>query len=503
MEIGLRALKQICDRMGMSQEIDSSPLTAEVLSGLSPEARAVIAALVQYYERKLAIAEERIAALEDRLNSLQRKTPKNSSVPPSSQHPHDKPVHAPKEKSPRKPGGQPGHPQRTRPLIPSEECNEVILLTPSACRQCGTELSGNDPEPLRHQVWELPEIKPLVTEYQQQRLTCACCGVSTCAELPSGVPTGQSGPRLIALATLMMAYFRLSKRRTAAFFTMLLNQPCSVGHVVNMQNMGTSALRPCFHELVEALPQQAVVNIDETPTKQQTHKAWLWTFVAAGFTVFGLRLSRGAGILHDWLGLAYEGVVGCDRARMYFYFQWRQWCWAHLKRDFQAISELKGSAAASRAALLGRQLLEVANEMFHHWHRVRDGTLTRRGFKRHANRLQGRLYMVLEEGQRCGHAPTEATCNELFTHFDTLWTFLDHENVEPTNNASERSLRHAVIWRKLSFGTQSVAGSRFVETLLTVVETCRQQNRNVFAFIADAVQRRLQHQPPPSLLPGS
>jgi transposase len=487
----------------MSQNVDSSPLTAEALNGLSPEARALIAALVQYYERKLAAAEERIAALEDRLNSLQRKTPQNSSVPPGNQHPHNKPAPVPKGKSPRKRGGQPGHPQRTRVLIPSEQCAEVILLTPSECRHCGEALSGQDADPLRHQVWELPEIKPIVTEYQRQRLTCACCGVSTCAALPSGVPTGQSGPHLIALATLLMAYFRLSKRRTAAFFTMLLNQPCSVGHVVNMQNLGTSALRPCFHELVEALPQEATLNIDESPTKQQTHKAWLWTFVATSFTVFGLRLSRGAGILHDWVGLDYKGVVGCDRARMYFFFVLRQWCWAHLKRDFQAISELRGSAGATRAAELGRKLLELTQEMFHHWHRVRDGTLTRRGFKRHANRLQGLFYMVLEDGQRCGHAATEATCTELFNHFDDLWTFVDHENVEPTNNASERSLRHAVIWRKLSFGTQSVAGSRFVETLLTVIETCRQQNRSVFAFIADAVQRRLQHQLAPSLLPGS
>ena len=487
----------------MSQDADSSPLNSELLTGLSPEARSVIAALVQYYERKLAVAEQRIAVLEGRLNSLQRKTPRNSSVPPSSQHPHDKPAESPKEKSPRKRGGQPGHPQRTRVLIPTEQCNKVVLLAPSECRHCGVELRGNDPEPLRHQVWELPEIKPWVTEYQQQRLTCRCCGTSTCAQLPSGVPSGQSGPRLIALATLLMAYFRLSKRRTAAFFTMLLNQPCSVGHIVNLQNIGASALRPCFHELVEALPQQPVVNIDESPTKQQTHKAWLWTFVSARFTVFSLRLSRSAGVLHDWLRLDYGGVVGCDRARMYFIFKRRQWCWAHLKRDFQSISELRGSAATARAAEVGRQLLEITKSLFQYWHRVRDGTLTRKGFKRHVNRLQGLCYMALEDAQRCGHAPTEATCNELLNHFDCLWTFVDYEAVEPTNNAAERSLRHGVIWRKLSFGTQSTAGSRFVETLLTVIETCRQQDRPVFSFIADAIQRRFHHRRPPSLLPAS
>jgi transposase len=383
-------------------------------------------------------------------------------------------------------------------LIPSDECDEIVSLKPSACRQCGGALSGDDPQPLRHQVSELPEIRPRVTEYQRQRLTCSGCGVTTCAELPPGVPTGQSGPRLIALATLLMAYFRLSKRRTAAFFTTLLNQPCSVGHVVNLQNLGASALRPCFHELVEALPQQTSLNIDESPTKQQTHKAWLWTFVAATFTVFSLRLSRRATVLHDWLKTDYAGVVGCDRARMYFCLPHRQWCWAHLKRDFQAMSEAHGSAAE-----IGRRLLELTRELFHHWHRVRDGTLSRTGLKRHTNRLQGLVYLALEDGQRCGHAPTAATCTELLDHFDSLWTFVDRDGVEPTNNAAERSLRHAVIWRKLSFGTQSIAGSRFVETLLTVIETCRQQKRPAFTFITEAIQRRLNHQLAPSLLSGS
>lgn len=484
----------------MSQDVDSPPLDEEVLSRLSPEARGLVAALVQFYERKLAVAEARIAALEEQLRSLRPKTPQNSSVPPGSQHPHAKPVSVPKDKSSRRRGGQPGHAQHVRPLIPSEDCDEVVSLEPSACRLCGEVLTGDDPQPLRHQVYEIPEIKPLVTEYQQHRLACARCGVTTCAALPEGVPTGQSGPRLIALATLLMAYFRLSKRRTAAFFTTLLNQPCSVGHVVNLQNLGTSALRPCFHELVEALPKQASLNIDETPTKQQTRKAWLWTFVADTFTVFNLRLSRNAAVLHDWLRLDYDGVVGCDRARMYFCFSRRQWCWAHLKRDFQAMSEASGSAAACRAATLGQRLLHVTRELFEHWRDIRDGTQTRAEFQQHANRLQSLVYMALEDGQRCGHAPTAGTCTELFHHFDMLWTFVDHEGVEPTNNAAERALRHAVIWRKLSFGTQSAAGSRFVETLLTVIETCRQQQRPALAFITEAIQSRLNHKPAPSLL---
>ena len=138
---------------------------------------------------------------------MQGKTPQNSSLPPSTQHPHAKPPSR-KRKSKKKRGGQPGHPKHERPLIPTEQCDEVYSLKPTECRRCDEKLSGNDPEPLRHQVWELPEIKPHVTEYQRHRLTCACCGETTCAELPPGVPQGQSGPRLMAFTALLMAYYR-------------------------------------------------------------------------------------------------------------------------------------------------------------------------------------------------------------------------------------------------------------------------------------------------------
>lgn len=468
--------------MGMSLP---SSITAEQLATLPPDIQALVRSLIDHYERK-------IAELEARLN----KTPQNSSLPPSSQHPHAKPP-TKQSKSKKKRGGQPGHTKHERPLIPTKECDDVETLKPAECRCCGTKLAGRDPEPLRHQVWELPAIEPHVTEYQRHRLACPSCGETTCAELPSGVPTSQAGPRLVALTALLMGCFRQSKSRTALFLSTVLQQPCSTGWVVKLQNQATDALRPAYDELVSQLPNQPILAMDETPTKEATAKSWLWTYVAAAFTVFAVRASREATGVTDLLGPSFEGVVHCDRARMYLSLSRLQWCWAHLKRDFQALID----SDDHQVKRLGHDLMRPTREMFRLWARYRDGTLTRRGWKRLMGPVQQEINDLLLRGVFSGNGRLIGMCQELYDHRDWLWTFLDVEGVEPTNNASERALRHAVIWRKLSFGTQSAKGSRFVETILTVVETCRQQARNVFDFLTNALQARLEAKSAPSLLP--
>jgi len=347
-------------------------------------------------------------------------------------------------------------------------------------------------------VWELPEIKPHVTEYQRHRLGCPCCGETTCAELPAGVPPGQSGPRLMAFSALLMAYYRQSKRRTAEFLSTLLGQPCSAALTVKMQTQVTTALRPSYEELAAQLPTQEQLSIDETATKEENGKAWLWAFVARAFTVFAVRATREATALTDLLTETFCGIVTCDRAKMYWLVKRLQWCWAHLKRDFQALID-SGDHQAKR---LGYDLRRMTCKLFEHWANYRDGTITRAALLRRMAPVRREVERLLLRGAQSGNPKMQGMCRELYDHRDWLWTFLRHEGVEPTNNASERSLRHAVIWRKLSFGTQSAGGSRFVETMLTVIETCRQQRRNAFAFVSAAVEAHLAGQPAPSLLSG-
>jgi len=464
-------------------------VTEEVIARQTPEAQAIIRLLLA----RIAELEGRLAELEARLGM----SPRNSSLPPSSQHPHAKPA-PPRPKSKRKPGGQPGHPKAERALIPSEQCAGVVVCKPEECRRCGQPLAGEDPAPWRHQVCELPEIKPLVTEYRLHRLKCPCCSTSTSGELPPGVPRSQAGPRLVALTALLMGCFKQSKRRVALFLEQVLNQPCSPGWVVKLQDQATAALTPAYEQLARRLPDEAVLGIDESPTKEAQGKAWLWTFVAGAYTVFALRATRAATVLRELLTEAYDGVVNCDRAKMYWKVGRPQWCWAHLKRDFQALIDHPDT----RVKRLGHDLMRPTKRLFRHWARCRDGTLSRAATLALLQPIRQEIDSLLLRGACSGQAKLVGMCKPLYAHRAWLWTFLEVEGVEPTNNASERALRPAVIWRKLSFGTQSARGSRFVETILTVVETRHRQSRNSFEYLTEALQAHFAGQEPPSLLDG-
>jgi transposase len=468
-----------------------APISTDLWDTIPTAAQAAVLDLFAVLQATIAGLETRVAALE----AQQRKDSTNSSKPPSTDHPHAKPLRA-KPKSRRLAGGQPGHTKYERPLLPVEQCRTVIPCVPTACRRCGVALTGTDPEPLRHQVWELPEIQPVVTEYQRHRLICRC-SCSTCGDLPSGVPTGQAGPRLIAFSALLMACFRQSKRRAALFLGMILNQPASAGWLVALQKRAAEAVLPAYDELAAALPTQSVLHLDESPTKEGRAKGWIWTFVAHCFTVFACRLSRAATVPTHFLGAAFVGLIHCDRGRMYWAFGRLQYCWAHLKRDFKSLTESRCGVTRR----LGHDLLRPTKELFALWQKVRDGTLSRAAFGDQIQPLRQRVENVLLRGYF--DARVRGFCTDLYEHRERLWAFVTVAGAEPTNNAAEQALRHAVIWRKLSFGTQSASGSRFVERLLTVIETCRRQNRDVFAWLIAAVQAHLAGLPTPSLLPGA
>ena len=423
--------------------------------------------------------------LRERLNL----NPRNSSLPPSSEHPHAKPDPPPdpdpKQKK-RKRGGQKGHPKHERTLIPTDECQQMVPCIPGECACCGEKLSGTDPDPDRHQVWDVPEVKPQVTEYQQHTLTCLTCGSQTKAGLPEGTPEGQFGPQVIALVALLSGQFRQSKRQVREFLQSVFCFPISLGQVCRLQQRASEAIAPAYEELRQALPRSDVINLDETPWKEDRQRLYLWGAETPEFSVFQID-KRTKEVAQNLLE-GFTGVLGTDRFGSYDWVnsQQRQLCWAHLLRDFQGMIDRGGESLR-----VGEGLQATAVNLFRQWHRLKSGEIQRATFRHHVIRFQGEVYYWLEEGiHHCDQKKTAGQCQHIWERFDSLWVFAGVEGVEPTNNAAERVLRRAVIWRKLSFGTQSDWGSRFVERMLSVIETCRKQSRDTLSYLADCIQAR-------------
>ncbi len=462
---------------------------------MTPAVRAFVLALIQSVEA----LQEHIVQLNTRIVELEsqvkRLTPQNSSIPPSTVHPHGKPP-TNKPKSSRNHGGQKGHKRHQRVLVPSEQCNEVIPLIPSVCRNCQEPLVGEDHSPLRHQVYELPPIVPIITEYQQHRLLCPKCGTKTCGQLPNGVPAGQSGPRLMALTALLMGHFRQSKRLTSEFLTDLLNIPCCPSLTVKIQKHVSKALADPHEELRAALSEEFNVHMDETPTKEGSSKAWLWTAVTNSVVLFAVFSTRAATAITSLLGENFQGIINCDRAKMYYMAKHLQWCWAHLIRDIQAMIDSKVPDRVE----LGSKLMKELKVIFHRWHRYKSEEISWQEFQLPAAVIATKINQLLYEGTGSHDSKLRNQCQSLYTHREHLWRFITVQGIEPTNNCAERALRGAVIYRKLSFGTQSEAGSRFVERIFSVAATCRLQKRNVFTFLVQAIEAKLSNRDAPKLL---
>jgi len=465
-------------------------LPPEIWERTPPEAQA--------YIREL---EMRVAALEATVQQLReqvQQTSRTSSRPPSSDPPQALSKRPRREPRGRRPGGQPGHEGQTRVVVPIETVDVVVPVKPERCRRCQHPLQGEDPQPQRHQVTEIPPVKPVVTEYQLHALVCPACGEATRAELPPGVPTGGFGPRLQATTALCTGAYHLSKRTTQELLHDCFGVEVGLGTIANLEQATTQAVAEPVTEARAYVRSQPAASADETGWREGHQRAWLWTAVTAWVTVFLVRRSRSGQVAQELLGESFWGWLVTDRWSAYtWYPTWRrQLCWAHLLRDFEAMI-----ARGGRSAEIGEALRVQARQMFHWWHRVRDGTLTHASFRTYMQPIRREVERLLEAGQTCGVPKTQGTCREIFKLRQALWTFVRHEGVEPTNNAAERAIRPGVLWRKGSFGTHSPEGSRFVESMMTVVATLKQQHRNVLEYLTTACQAALCGEAAPSLLP--
>jgi transposase len=346
-------------------------------------------------------------------------------------------------------------------------------------------------------VAELPAHPVIVTEYQRHARTCARCGTVTQATIPAALKAHSIGPRLAATLAFLTGRCHLSKRALEEVVETLGDVPVALGTLSRLEQDMSQALAAAHAEVADVVRQAPVKNVDETSWKVAGRLCWLWTAVTGTAALFVIHARRGVAGLTMLLGESIPGILGSDRWSAYGHLPLaqRQVCWAHLRRDFQAMVDRGGAGAK-----IGRDLLAHAGVIFDLWYKVRDGTRTRRWLQRLLAEIRPDVVDLLQRGRRCRCAPTAATCRELLAVEAALWTFAAVEGVEPTNNAAERAVRPAVLWRKRSFGCHSEAGCRFVERLLTVVQTLRLQNRRVVDYLEAAVAAHRAGMPAPKLL---
>jgi transposase len=455
-------------------------------------------------DARIAALAQRVAELEALVRDLLARlgtNASNSSLPPSA-NPPQAPPPVVKKKSKRSPGGQVGHPPHLKQMLPPERVTTVVPFVPACCGRCHAPLSAqvqaHDPPPTRFQTIELPPVVAVVTEYQGHARTCPACGAVTHAAIPQELRAHGVGPHLTATLSYFSGCHGLGKRAVEEIAEAVFAAPIALGTVANLEQEMSAALTAPHQEAVTAVREAAVKHADETSWKLAGRLCWLWGAATVGVAAFVIHMGRGMVGLAALLGEEIQGILCSDRWHVYKQVPAarRQVCWAHLKRDFQKIVDRGGEGAA-----IGRRGLRLVKQVFTAWHAFQEERVTRAQLEEQLAPLKRRMKSLLNDGLIGEDAKVAASSENLLRLEEALWTFGSVEGVEPTNNFMERLLRRAVLWRKRSFGCWSAAGCRFVERILTVVQTRRLQGKNVLSYLHDALVAHRAGLPCPKLLP--
>lgn len=441
--------------------------------------------------------EEEIIQLKRRIEELERllgMNSKNSSKPPSSDPPGVTTA-LPRKLRRKKRGARKGHQPHLRELMPEKFVKNRFHLKPEICTCGSINIEEAEQESMRHQVVDIPPIEPQVTEYVQHFFRCKDCGELIYKPLPDDVKRKYFGPGVLAIVAVLTGMLNISKRKALAMINQVFSVPMSLGGLSNCEAQVADALEKPYDEVAQHLREQQTAHADETGwPRGNRQKGWLWTMCCSTAAFFMVHAKRGQDAAQKLLG-AFAGILHCDRWSGYNRFGGlRQLCWAHLKRDFKSLSEVKGNMSR-----IGSDLFTLAKQILHMRRRVRDGTLLWQTFQHRMKPLIERVETLLEEGADSGE-PLAGQCRRIFNLRQYLWTFVYDARVEPTNNLAERTIRQAVLWRKGSFGTQSERGARYVERILTVCATCRLQGQSVIEYLRSICHCHLNGITVPSLI---
>jgi transposase len=453
---------------------------------------------------------EVIRRMDERIEELERRAGRdsgNSSMPPSSDSPRSRAerrrlAREAYKRSMRKSGGQPGHGGRTRELVAPERVDRRFEHPPERCG-CGHIFDGSEPgigDPVVHQQYELPPIRPLVLEHARLRLECPGCGRAVLAELPGAALSGY-GPRIEAHIAMLAGVFRLSRDQVRQAVVEIFGVAASTGAIDNAIRRMSAILRDPWAELRDAIRRADTVHLDETTWRLQGAQQWLWVAASALLACYRIDPSRGQQAAKALIGEDFGGFAVTDRYAGYHFLDilQQQLCWAHVIRQLVEVSQRAGTPGrrGRKLVALAREVIAVHRDYLEHGHDP-DWLADQLG------PLRAQIRTLLEQCAAGHHQRTANFACGLLEEYEALWTFADIPDLEidPTNNAAERAVRHAVLMRKLQGGTQSDRGSRWIERIQSVRETCRLQGRSVLDWLTDAATTAHHGLPTPSLLPA-
>jgi transposase len=462
-------------------------------------------------DKAIADRDKRIADLERQLATRKRNST-NSSKPPSSDGlaGAQRRRGSPRKKSGRKPGGQPGHMGHNRQPVENPDRVEEVL--PQQCQHCGTTLPQAAEERqtvgdvVRRQVVDLPEvIVPMVTEYQYPKLVCPCCQKGTRAE-PRPEHVHDIGVRLTAVTSYLIGLRKMTRRDVAGTMLDLFGVDISVGSVQKAWEETADAVAAPYTELEQALPTEPVLNGDETGSRTNGDKRWVWVLCSSWFVFYHIACSRGVEVLVELLGKAFAGILCSDRCPTYLSYHkgLAQFCWAHLQRTLKGIREF---ASTEDAVHFARDMLAAVGRMFALWYRFRgeagpgEPLLSRDELIQQSIPIQKKICGLGAKFLDSEDREVRNLARAFYVHWDKLFTFIEQEGVEPTNNVSERALRLFVLIRKITYGNRSAQGEIALARILTVVQTCKLQQRPLLSYLVTAVHCHRRRQPAPSLRP--
>jgi transposase len=455
---------------------------------------------ISEFEAQVAALMARVAALTKQVGELAEKlgqNSRNSHLPPSSDPPGTGKPGGPRAKSGRPRGGQRGHRGSRRTLLPPAQVDDFIDLYPAECESCWKALPEiPDAHAKRYQVTEVPPIQPHTTEVRRHAVTCTCCGHRTRAAYDDQlIPASPFGPRLTSIVALLTGVYHVSRRKTCSLLSDLLGVPISLGAVSAVEARVAEAVKPAVDEAWTRVEGAAVKHTDGTSWLKAGALLALWTIASTAATVFKIVTDGSRATLAPLYG-ALRGILVSDRATAlnFWAMERRQICWAHLLRKFVSFTERAGPSAA-----FGRELLDYTGLLFEYWHDYKAGKLDGATFRAWMAPVRTQVEAVLARGVAANIARLSGSCADMLEHKLALWTFVEHDGVEPTNNHAERELRAFVMWRKRSFGTQSDRGNVFAERLMTVAHTARKQGRDVLPFLTACCEAHLAGTHAPSL----